>query len=112
MDRFRHRIAQAAEADGFRVGPGVAGSGFKPFICRSRVADREVCVRGAVAVETVPVLRMAGDGFVPRLDLRPDVLGERQAAKRRTDASLAALAAPGIGVGRRRALTIMEDRRA
>jgi hypothetical protein len=55
---------------------------------------------------------MARDGFVPRLDLRPDVFGERQAAKRRTDASFAALAAPGIGAGQRRALTFKEDRRA
>jgi hypothetical protein len=55
---------------------------------------------------------MARDGFVPRLDLRPDVLGERQAAKRRTDASFAALAAPGIGAGQRRALTFKEDLRA
>lgn len=112
MNRFRHHIAQAAEADGFRVGPGLAGSGFEPFVCRLRVAGREVCAIGAAAVETVPVLRMARDGFVPRLDLRPDVLGERQAAKRRTDMAFAALAAPGIGAGQRRALTFKEDRRA
>ncbi len=112
MNRFRHHIAQAAEAGGFRVGPGSAESGFEPFVCRLRVAARKVCARGAVAVEAVPVLRMARDGFVPRLDLRPDVFGERQAAKRRTDASFAALAAPGIGAGQRRALTFMEDRRA
>lgn len=112
MNRFRHHIAQSAEADGFRVGPGSAGSGFKPFVCRSRVADREVCAKGAVAVETVPVLRIARDGFVPRLDLRPDAFGERQAAKRRTDMAFATLAAPGIGAGQRRVLTFMEDRRA
>ncbi|KQZ92120.1 hypothetical protein ASD74_19565 [Rhizobium sp. Root564] len=112
MNKFCHHIAQAAEADGFRVGPGLAGSGFKPFVCRSRMAGREVCAKGAVAVETVPVLRMARDGFVPRLDLRPDVLGERQAAKRRTDMAFAALAASGIGAGQRRALTFKEDRRA
>lgn len=112
MNRFRHHIAQAAEAGGLRVGPGLAGSGFEPFVCRLRVADREVCAKGAVAVETVSVLRMARDGFVPRLDLRPDVLGERQAAKRRTDMAFAALAASGIGAGQRQALTFMEDRRA
>lgn len=109
MSRFRHHIAQAAEAGAFRVGPGLAESGFEPFVCRSRVPAREVCAREAVAVETVPVLRMAGDGFVPRLDLRPDGFGERQAAERRIDVSFAALAAPGIGARQRRALTLKED---
>jgi len=109
MDRFRHHTEWAAEAGGFRARlAGARGCFEQPVSWRQSEAG-QVGAAQAVAVETAFVLRMARDGFVPRLDLRPDVFGERQAAERRTDVSFAALAAPGIGAGQRRAFTLKED---
>ena len=103
MSKIRHHIERAVEADGFRLGFARAGSRGEPLLFSLPPEAGPVGAAQAVAGETVAALRMARDGFVPRLDLRPDVYGERQALRRGTEMSFAALAAPGIGAGQKRA---------
>lgn len=89
MNRFRHHINHAAEACGFQAGLAAASSCDKPLLLPPLPDAGHVCVTPAVAGEAVSALRMAGDGFVPRLDLRPDVFGERHALRRKAEASFA-----------------------
>ncbi|MGV1917553.1 hypothetical protein [Rhizobium sp. 22-785-1] len=89
MSRFRHHIIHAAEAGGFQAGLAAASSCDKPLLLPPLPDAGHVCVTPAVAGEAVSALRMAGDGFVPRLDLRPDVFGERHALRRKAEASFA-----------------------
>ena len=109
MNKIRHHIERATEVAGFRLGFAGAESSGEPLLFSPLPDAGPVGATQAVAGETVSALRMARGGFVPRLDLRPDVYGERQALRRGTEMSFAALAAPGIGAGQRRASTFKEE---
>lgn len=112
MNRFRHHINHAAKAGGFQAGLAAASSCDKPLLLPPLPDAGHVCATQAVAGETVSALRMAGDGFVPRLDLRPDVFGERHALRRKAEASFAGPCAFRHGARQRRGFPLKEDLRA